>query len=142
MTRTLNEKQTKFLEVLFEEAGGDVVTAKKLAGYSNNTPTTSIVEGLKDEIFEVIKSQNIIDVRTPSFFNIKLILRKQDDLIKFQTILRDIDLIENYKVNEFSKRVAYIKIKYYGKINKITEKLSQRGLKINAKNEKWEVSLK
>ncbi len=97
---------------------------------------------LKDEIFEVIKSQNIIDVRTPSFFNIKLILRKQDDLIKFQTILRDIDLIENYKVNEFSKRVAYIKIKYYGKINKITEKLSQRGLKINAKNEKWEVSLK
>ena len=45
MTRTLNEKQTKFLEVLFEEAGGDVVTAKKLAGYSNNTPTTSIVNG-------------------------------------------------------------------------------------------------
>ena len=56
MTRTLNEKQTKFLEVLFEEAGGDVVTAKKLAGYSNNTPTTSIVEGLKDEIFEATKT--------------------------------------------------------------------------------------
>lgn len=56
MTRTLNEKQTKFLEVLFEEAGGDVVTAKKLAGYSNNTPTTSIVEGLKDEIFDATKT--------------------------------------------------------------------------------------
>ena len=55
MTRTLNEKQTKFLEVLFEEAGGDVVTAKKIAGYSNNTPTTSIVEGLKDEIFDATK---------------------------------------------------------------------------------------
>ncbi len=97
---------------------------------------------LKDEIFEVIKSQNIIDVRTPSFFNIKLVLKKQDDLIKFQNILKEIDLIENYKVNEFSKRAAYIKIKYYGKINKITEKLNQRGLKINVENEKWEVSLK
>ena len=56
MTRTLNEKQTKFLEVLFEEAGGDAVTAKKIAGYSNNTPTTSIVEALKDEIFDATKT--------------------------------------------------------------------------------------
>ena len=56
MTRTLNEKQTKFLEVQFEEAGGDAVTAKKLAGYSDNTPSASIVEGLKDEIFDATKT--------------------------------------------------------------------------------------
>ena len=31
MARELNEKQTRFLEVLFEEAGGDAVTAKKLS---------------------------------------------------------------------------------------------------------------
>ena len=37
MTRNLTEKQSKFLEVLFEEAGGDAVLAKKIAGYSNNT---------------------------------------------------------------------------------------------------------
>jgi hypothetical protein len=37
---------------LFEEAGGDVVQAKKIAGYADNTPTTSIVKGLKDEILE------------------------------------------------------------------------------------------
>lgn len=42
MARELNEKQTRFLEVLFEEAGGDAVTAKKMAGYSANTPTTSM----------------------------------------------------------------------------------------------------
>ena len=36
MARELNERQQKFLEVLFEEAGGDVVAAKKLAGYSEN----------------------------------------------------------------------------------------------------------
>ena len=38
--------------MLFEEAGGDVVQAKKIAGYADNTPTTSIVKGLKDEILE------------------------------------------------------------------------------------------
>ena len=52
MARELNERQQKFLEVLFEDAGGDVVAAKKLAGYSENTPTTAIVKGLKEEILE------------------------------------------------------------------------------------------
>ena len=44
------------MSVLFEEAGGDVVVAKRLAGYSDNSPTTTIVESLKDEIFEATKS--------------------------------------------------------------------------------------
>ena len=52
MARELNERQQKFLEVLFEDAGGDVVAAKKLAGYSETTATTAIVKGLKEEILE------------------------------------------------------------------------------------------
>ena len=56
MARNLTENQVKFLEVLFDEAGGDVVKAKKLAGYSDSTPTRTIVESLKDEIFDGTKS--------------------------------------------------------------------------------------
>jgi hypothetical protein len=52
MSRELTEKQAKFLEVLFEQAGGDVVRAKELAGYSENSPTSEIIKGLKDEIME------------------------------------------------------------------------------------------
>ena len=50
MTRVLTDNQKKFLEVLFEEAGGSHVTAKKLAGYSENTPTKAVTDSLKDEI--------------------------------------------------------------------------------------------
>lgn len=56
MAKNLTENQQKFLEVLFDEAGGDVVKAKKLAGYSDNTPTRLIVDALKDEIFEGTKT--------------------------------------------------------------------------------------
>jgi len=56
MARNLTENQQKFLEVLFDDAGGDVVLAKKLAGYSNGTPTRIIVEALKDEIAEATRS--------------------------------------------------------------------------------------
>jgi len=52
MARKLTEKQQKFLDVLFEEAGGSLVEAKKLAGYSENQYTGAIVESLKDEILE------------------------------------------------------------------------------------------
>ncbi len=51
-SRKLTEKQQKFLNVLFEEARGDIVQAKKLAGYSDNQHTAQIVEALKDEIIE------------------------------------------------------------------------------------------
>jgi DNA-binding Lrp family transcriptional regulator len=50
--RQLTEKQQKFLDVLFEDARGSVVEAKKLAGYSPTQHTASIVSSLKDEILE------------------------------------------------------------------------------------------
>jgi len=56
MARNLTEKQQKFLEVLFDEAGGDVVQAKKLAGYGEQSSTTAIVESLKDEIGDRTRS--------------------------------------------------------------------------------------
>ena len=52
MARQLNERQQKFLDMLFEEAGGDVVAAKKLAGYAEGSSTTEIIRGLKEEILE------------------------------------------------------------------------------------------
>ncbi|MGB1651608.1 MAG: hypothetical protein ACPHEP_11295 [Acidimicrobiales bacterium] len=52
MARQLTEKQQKFLDVLFEEARGNVVQAKKLAGYSESQHTAQIVSALKEEILE------------------------------------------------------------------------------------------
>ena len=52
MSRELTERQQKFLAVLFDEAGGDVVAAKKLAGYSDNSNTSEVVKSMKDEIME------------------------------------------------------------------------------------------
>jgi len=49
MARQLTEKQQKFLNVLFDEAGGDMVVAKKMAGYADTSSTAEIVKGIKDE---------------------------------------------------------------------------------------------
>jgi hypothetical protein len=58
MSKTkLTEKQEAFIDALFTSetqggAGGDPVKAKTIAGYSENTPTKSITDALKDEISE------------------------------------------------------------------------------------------
>ena len=101
-----------------------------------------ILKYLKDEILEIVKSQNIIDVGAPSFLNISLSLNKQNDLFLFQNILSEIDLVENFNVTEFNNKIAYINIKYYGKINKIREKLIQKGLDINFSNNQWSARVK
>ena len=55
MTKPLTEKQQSFLNVLFDQAAGDVTQAKKLAGYSDTTSTTEVIRSLKDEIAEATK---------------------------------------------------------------------------------------
>lgn len=52
MARTLTDKQQKLLAVLFDEAGGDIVAAKKLAGYSDATSSTEVINSLKEEILD------------------------------------------------------------------------------------------
>ena len=91
----------------------------------------NILNYLKKEILELVKSQNIIDIGTPAFFNVNLTLKKQNDLFLFQNILNEIDLVENFNVKEFNNEYAYINIKYYGKINKIKEKLIEKGIDLN-----------
>ena len=54
--RELTDRQKTFLDVLFDKAHGDVVQAKKLAGYSETTSTSEIVKGLKEEIIDATQT--------------------------------------------------------------------------------------
>tara|TARA_R100000329_G_scaffold15892_1_gene16404 strand:+ start:360 stop:728 length:369 start_codon:yes stop_codon:yes gene_type:complete len=55
MARNLTEKQQKFLDVLFEEAGGNLATARKLAGYADGVSSKAIAESLSEEIADLTK---------------------------------------------------------------------------------------
>lgn len=55
MTKNLTDKQQMFLNVLFDQAAGDVVQAKRLAGYSDTTSTTEVIRSIKDEIADATK---------------------------------------------------------------------------------------
>ena len=56
MAKKLTEQQLKFLEVLFDQAGGDPLLAKKMAGYSDNYPVSQVTKTLQDEIVEATQA--------------------------------------------------------------------------------------
>ena len=96
-----------------------------------------IIKSIKDEINELWKLQNLIDIRTPSFLNVKLELKRSSDLINLQKNLSKIDLVENFSVSELNKDYVKVKIKYYGKIDKIKKKFNDNNLKTLIKNNQW-----
>ncbi|MBA1340230.1 MAG: hypothetical protein FD547_000165 [Pelagibacterales bacterium] len=96
---------------------------------------------IKDEINEIWKSQNLIDVRTPSFLNIKVEIKKINDLLSLQKSLEKIDIIENFSVVELNNEYANVKIKYFGKIEKLKRKFILKGVKMKNINNQWSLEL-
>jgi hypothetical protein len=53
--RNLTEKQQMVLDVLFDEAGGDLNLAVKLAGYAETTHASQVVGAIEEEILEATR---------------------------------------------------------------------------------------
>ena len=100
-----------------------------------------IILELKKTIPNLIKSQNLIDVRTPSFLNIKLILNKKNDLVEFKKKMNKINLVNNIYIKEMNKDYVLVKIKYLGKITKIIKKLKKQNINLKNNNGQWQLNL-
>ena len=100
-----------------------------------------IIFQTKEEIVNLVKSQNLIDIRTPSFMNVKLMSSKKNNLVELSKRLQKIDLIENIFVQELNTDYVNLKIKYLGKINKIIEQLKNENIILELKDDKWSVEL-
>lgn len=79
MAKNYTEKQQKFLEVLFEEARGNLYEAKKLAGYSSTTPMSVISGPLAEEITELTR-KHIATYGPKALFSIADVMERPTDL--------------------------------------------------------------
>jgi len=57
------EKQEAFLQALTNEAQGDIRAAMRIAGYSDSTKTSEVVNPLREEIIE--RTQTMLAVNAP-----------------------------------------------------------------------------
>ena len=99
------------------------------------------VKILKEEIVQIWKSQNLIDVNTPSFLNLFFEIKQTNDYLKLRNIFNSIDLIENYSVQEMTNEYVKIKIKYKGKVNKLRDNLLKNKINITIQDNIWKAKI-
>ena len=96
-----------------------------------------IITETKKELIDLVKSVNMIDIRTPSFLKVKLELGKKSNLVELKSRIKNIDLIENVFVQEFNKNSMTLRIKYLGKLNKILDEFKRENINLKLINDQW-----
>ena len=101
----------------------------------------NIIAKVNKEITNLVKYENLIDVRTPSFLNTKLLIRKDKNLVELKKRLKKIDLIDNIYVLEFNNEYIFLKIKYLGKIDKIIQLLKKEKIILQLTEDQWRLKI-
>ena len=96
---------------------------------------------LKEEISQIWKSQNLIDVNTPSFLDLFLDVNQINDYSKLLSIFDSIDLIEKYSVLEMTQEQTKIRLKYKGKLNKLRDTFLDKKINIKIANNIWRITV-
>ena len=61
--------------------------------------------------------------------------------MEFDNRIKDVELIDNFFVQELNKDYVLIKIKYLGKINKLINKLSERKINLIMTEGQWSLNI-
>ena len=96
-----------------------------------------IIIETKKELIDLVKSKNLIDIRTPSFINVKLDINKKSNIVELNTRIKKIDLIENVFVQQFNKDYMDLRIKYLGKLEKVINQLKKENISLQLINDQW-----
>ncbi len=102
-----------------------------------NELNKKIILEIKDDIINLVKSQNLIDIRTPSFLNVKLNLNKENNLVLLNSRIKKIDLIDNIFVQDLNKDYVNLRIKYLGDLEKMIKQLKKENIDLKLINDKW-----
>ncbi len=101
-----------------------------------------IIKFASDELVNIIKSQNLIDIKTPSFLNARLVINKKNNLVELNKRLKNIDTIDGIFVQEFNNKYVILKLRYLGKIDKIINQLKKQNLMLELIGDQWNLKFK
>ncbi len=136
-----NDKAKIFLKTKIEGKKINKTLEVDNENFSQEMFNDKVILEIKKLIEDLIKSQNLIDVRTPSFLNVKMNLKKNNSLVEFDSRLRKIDLIDNFYVQQLNKDYVLLKIRYLGKIDKIINKLKDQNINLKMTEGQWQMNI-
>jgi hypothetical protein len=100
-----------------------------------------IITEIKKEITNTVKSQNLIDVRAPSFLIAEFAISEKSNLVELNARLKKIDLIEDIYIQEFNNESVNLKIKYLGRLDKIKRELENQKINLRLVGDQWSIKI-
>ena len=101
-----------------------------------------IIKVISEELVNIIKSQNLIDIRTPSFLNARLEINNKNNLVELKKRLRNIDTVDGIFVQEFNYKYVLLKLRYLGKLDKIISQLKEQNIMLQLIGDQWNLRIK
>jgi len=135
------DKFRAYIKTLIENKEIDKNIDLKIYSESEVRSYEKAISVLKEEINQIWKEQNLIDVNMLSFLDFFLETKKNNDFLKLRSVLDSIDIVENYSVLEMTNEYSKIRLKYKGKINKIKDKLIEQKINIKITDNIWRLRI-
>ncbi len=117
------------------------IQVKRLDNSQQNEFYQKIINEINSELISLVKSQNLIDVKTPSFLNTKFLNSKNYNLVELNKRIEKIDLIDRVFVQEFNNEYVMLKIKYLGKLDKVIQQLKEQSIILELIGDEWRIKL-
>ena len=100
-----------------------------------------IIIEIKNEITNLVKSQNLIDITAPLFLNAQLEISQNNSLVELNKRLKKVDLIEKIFIQEFNNSYVKLKIKYLGNLEKIIKQLENQKIILKLIKDNWSIKI-
>ena len=113
----------------------------KRTNLNDNEFYEKIIIETKKEITNLMKLQNLIDIRAPSFLNAKFKISKNNNLVELNSRIKKIDSIEKIFIKEFNNKSVFIRIKYLGKMDKIINQLENQKVILKLIDDEWRIKI-
>jgi len=113
----------------------------KKTDFEKNELNNDIIIYIKNDLIDVIKSKNLIDIRIPTFLNARFDLNKRNSLVELKYRLNKIDLVEKIYIQEFNNKAVFLKIKYLGKLEKIIKQLEEQKIFLRLVGDQWSLKI-
>ncbi len=117
------------------------IQVTRLNNNQQNEFYKNIINEINTELISLVKSQNLIDVKTPSFLNTKFLNNKNFNLVELNKRIEKIDLIDRVFVQEFNNDYVMLKIKYLGKLDKVIQQLREQSIILELIRDEWRIKL-
>ena len=117
------------------------IQVKRQDNSQQNEFYQKIINEINSELISLVKSQNLIDVKIPSFLNTKFLNNKNYNLVELNKRIEKIDVIDRVFVQEFNNDYVMLKIKYLGKLEKVIQQLKEQSIILELIGDEWRIKL-